>query len=257
MSPQEFSIGVRIEHPQAVIDSAQYGLCAGNPRLPPADYKMAFHADTGRSAYTFCMCPGGEVIAAASHEGCVVTNGMSYLARNLPNANSALLVNVGPADFENEHPLAGFMFQETLEKAAFEAGGRNYFAPVQCLGDFMQNRPTAQIGRVKPSYRPGIRLYDMFRCLPGYVCETIRLAIPAFGRKLNGFDMPDAVLTGVETRSSSPVRMLRNSDFMSTTVSGLYPAGEGAGYAGGIMSSAVDGIRVAEAVISRYARFEN
>jgi uncharacterized FAD-dependent dehydrogenase len=255
MTPKDFSIGVRIEHPQPVIDSAQYGTAAGHLRLPPAEYKMAYHAPSGRSAYTFCMCPGGEVIAAASHPGCLVTNGMSLFARNRENANSALLVNVGPADFETDHPLAGFGFQEKWERAAFEAGRRKYFAPAQCVGDFMTGRPSSGFGRVRPSYKPGVVPSDISKCLPSYICETMRSAIPVFGRKLHGFDMPEAIMTGVETRSSSPVRMLRGSDFMSTTISGLYPAGEGAGYAGGIMSAAVDGIRVAEAIISRYAPF--
>jgi uncharacterized FAD-dependent dehydrogenase len=256
MSPKAFSIGVRIEHPQSIIDKSQYGSFAGHNRLPPSEYKMAFHSRNGRSAYTFCMCPGGQVIAAASHQGCVVTNGMSFFARNLPNANSGLLVNVGPQDFNSDHPLAGFAFQEKWERAAFELGKKNYSAPVQLVGDFLAGKPSSHVGCVKPTYRPGVVPADVSLCLPYYVIDTIREAIPVFARKLHGFDMPDAVLTGVETRSSSPVRMNRGEGMESEAVGGLYPAGEGAGYAGGIMSAAVDGIKCAGAIIGRYAPFE-
>ena len=252
MRPKPFSIGVRIEHPQQLIDEAQFGACAGHPQLGTADYKMAFHAPGGRSAYTFCMCPGGEVIAAASEEGGVVVNGMSRSARDGVNANSALLVGVAPTDFGGDHPLAGCEFQRKWESLAFEQGGRSFAAPVQRLADFVGMRPSTQLGAVQPTYLPGVVPGDLRGCLPGYVCDTIARAIPAFARQLRGFDLPDAVLTGVETRSSSPVRIVRGDGFESA-VCGLYPAGEGAGYAGGIMSAAVDGIRVAEAVVGCFA----
>jgi uncharacterized protein len=252
MTAKAFSIGVRIEHPQRLIDEAQFGASAGHPRLGPADYKLAFHSPGGRSAYTFCMCPGGEVIAAASEPGGVVTNGMSRLARSGRNANAALLVNVGPADFPDAHPLSGLAFQRTWEDLAFHLAGETYAAPIQLLGDFLAGRTSTAWGEVEPTYRPGVVPADLRNCLPSYVCDTLLQAIPAFARRLRGFDLPAAVLTGVETRSSSPVRVLRGEDFQSS-VRGLYPAGEGAGYSGGIMSSAVDGMLVAEAVISRFA----
>lgn len=252
MTAKPFSIGVRIEHPQRLIDEAQFGVWAGHPRLGPADYKLAFHAPSGRSAYTFCMCPGGEVIAAASEEGGVVTNGMSRQARSGRNANAALLVNVGPADFFDAHPLSGFAFQKRWENLAFRLAGETYAAPIQLVGDFLAGRTSTGWGEVEPTYRPGVVPADLRACLPPYVCDTLLQALPAFARKLRGFDLPAAILTGVETRSSSPVRVLRDEDFQSA-IRGLYPAGEGAGYAGGIMSSAVDGMRVAEAVISRFA----
>lgn len=252
MTAKPFSLGVRIEHPQRLIDETQFGAYAGHPRLGPADYKLAFHAPGGRSAYTFCMCPGGGVIAAASEEGGVVTNGMSRHAREGRNANAALLVNVGPADFPDAHPLSGFAFQRMWEGLAFRLGGGTYAAPIQLLRDFLAGRASTSWGEVEPTYRPGVVPADLRTCLPPYVCDTLLQAVPAFARRLRGFDLPEAVLTGVETRSSSPVRVLRGEDFQSS-VRGLYPAGEGAGYAGGIMSSAVDGIRAAEAVISRFA----
>jgi uncharacterized FAD-dependent dehydrogenase len=252
MIPKAFSIGVRIEHPQALIDQAQYGPSAGHERLGAADYKLAFHGEGGRSAYTFCMCPGGKVIAAASEADGIVTNGMSYMARDGQNANAALLVNVMPEDFPDRHPLAGFRFQKQWERLAFELAGGGFKAPVQRLGDFICGRPSAQLGAVSPTYRPGVALSDLQRCLPAYVCETIRQAIPAFAARLRGFDLPDALLTGVETRSSCPVRLVRGTDFQAS-IAGVYPAGEGAGYAGGITSAAADGIRVAEALISRFA----
>ncbi len=251
--PKPFSVGMRIEHPQRIIDEAQFGPFAGHPRLGPAEYKLAYHGEGGRSAYTFCMCPGGEVIAAASEPEGVVTNGMSLRARAGENSNSALLVNVGPADFPDDHPLAGFAFQREWEKLAFHLAGESYAAPIQLLGDFIAGRASTQLGQVKPSYRPGVVLADLCKCLPSYVCDTIKQAIPAFARRLRGFDLPAAVLTGVETRSSCPVRLVRRNNFQSS-LGGLYPAGEGAGYAGGIMSSAVDGIRAAEALISRFSR---
>jgi len=252
LQAKPFSLGVRIEHPQQWLNEAQYGPVAGHPRLGAADYKLAFHAPSGRSAYTFCMCPGGQVVAAATEENSLVTNGMSLYARAGANANSALLVGISPADFSNDHPLAGIEFQRIWEKKAFDLGGKNHFAPVQLAGDFLADRPSAALGSIAPSYRPGWRLTPLRGCLPDYVGETLRLALPFFEKRLPGFARADAVLTGVETRSSSPVRILRNDD-MESSVQGLYPAGEGAGYAGGIMSSAVDGLHAAEALIRKYA----
>ena len=246
LQPKPFSIGVRIEHPQTLIDQAQYGECAGHPNLGHADYKLVHHASSGRSAYTFCVCPGGEVIAASSEPGGIVTNGMSRFARNSTNGNSALLVGVHPTDFAGS-PLAGVQFQRRWEQKAFQIAGADYKAPAQRVGDFLKERPSETLGSVLPSYKPGVHLGTLDPCLPKYVIETLREAIPAFGRRIQGFAMSDAVLTGVETRSSSPVRILRRDSFESVGVRGLYPAGEGAGYAGGIMSSAVDGIKVAEA----------
>jgi len=250
MTPKPFSIGVRIEHPRQLIDRAQYGRYAGHPQLGAADYKMVHHCSNGHSAYTFCMCPGGVVIAAASEAGGVVTNGMSYYARNKENSNSALLVGVGPAEFGCAHPLAGVAYQRQWETKAFLLGGSTYHAPVQLVNDFLADRPSTAIGSVKPSYRPGVVPGDLRECLPDNVCQTLKEAIVAFSRKLNGFALPDAVLTGVETRSSCPVRIVRDNQYQSN-IQGLHPAGEGAGYAGGIMSSAVDGIKVAEAVLKR------
>ena len=252
LQAKPFSIGLRIEHPQQMIDEAQYGNSAGQPRLGAADYKMFFHAPGGRSAYTFCMCPGGLVVAAVTEESGLATNGMSLFARAGANGNSALLVGVTPVDFGSDHPLAGMEFQRTWEKKAFALGGSNYFAPVQLAGDFLVDRPSTVLGNIEPTYRPGWRLAQLADCLPGYVTETLRLALSFFEQRLPGFARPDAILTGVETRSSSPVRIVRNDDFESN-IQGLYPAGEGAGYAGGIMSSAVDGIRAAEALIKKYA----
>ena len=246
-----FSIGVRIEHPQEVIDKAQYGRPASGEFLGPAEYKLVHHGENGRSAYTFCMCPGGEVIACSSESGGVVTNGMSFYSRNRPNANSALLAGVNPRDFTGTDPLAGIAFQRKWERKAFETGGNNYFAPVQLVGDFLADRPSRSLGRVMPSYRPGTTLCDLGECLPGFVVETLRLAIPQMDRKLKGFSMNDAVMTAVESRSSSPIRIIRDRTFQSPALEGLYPAGEGAGYAGGIISSAVDGIRIAEAICCR------
>jgi hypothetical protein len=251
MSPKPFSIGVRIEHPQQLIDRAQYKKFAGHPKLGPAEYKMAYHSPTGRSAYTFCMCPGGTVVAAASDAGCVVTNGMSEYARDKENANSALLVGVRPDDYGSNHPLAGVEFQRRWERKAFELGGRNYGAPVQLVGDFLADRASKSLGPVKPSYTGSVTLAELKNCLPEYVIVTLREAIKEFDNKIKGFALPGAVLTGVETRSSSPVRIHRNEQGESN-ITGLYPAGEGAGYAGGIISSAVDGIRMAEHIAARY-----
>ncbi|MGD0153060.1 MAG: FAD-dependent protein [Thermacetogeniaceae bacterium] len=254
LTPKPFSIGVRIEHPQSLIDTAQFGLQAGHPRLGPADYKLAYHAPGGRSAYTFCMCPGGRVIAAASEAGGVVTNGMSSYLRDEINANSALLVGVTPDDFGSTHPLAGVVWQRRWEQLAFAAGRGGFQAPVQLVGDFLAGRPSRGFGPVTPTYRPGTVFADLATCLPSYAAATIREAIPFFERRVRGFAMPEAVLTGVETRSSAPVRINRDEQLMAS-LRGLYPVGEGSGYAGGIMSSAVDGIRAAEKVASRYKPF--
>lgn len=250
--PKPFSVGVRIEHPQKLIDAAQFKTFAGHPKLGPADYKLAYHAANGRSAYTFCMCPGGTVVAASSEKGYVVTNGMSEYSRSGENANSALLVGVEPADFGSSHPLAGVAFQRRWEQRAFILGGENYKAPAQLAGDFLADRPSTRFGQVKPSYPRGVQPGSLNECLPGFVIDTLKEAIPELDKKLKGFALPEAVMTGVETRSSSPVRIVRN-EFMEASLLGLYPAGEGAGYAGGIISAAVDGIKAAEAIASRFA----
>jgi hypothetical protein len=248
MEAKAFSIGLRIEHPQDMIDKSQYGKFAGNKALGAADYKLVHHARSGRSAYSFCMCPGGEVIGSSSEAGGVVTNGMSVYARNRTNANSGLLVGVQPTDFGSDNVLAGIEFQRKWERLAFDLGGRDYKAPAQRLEDFLKARPSAKFGDVVASYAPGVVPSDLCRCLPDYVTATLRESFEEFDRKLKGYAMPDAVLTGVETRSSSPVRILRGDKGQSISVMGLYPAGEGAGYAGGIVSSAVDGIKAAESV---------
>ncbi|WP_190259314.1 NAD(P)/FAD-dependent oxidoreductase [Pelotomaculum schinkii] len=252
MIPKPFSVGVRIEHPQKLIDAVQYKKFAGHPKLGPADYKLAYHTANGRSAYTFCMCPGGVVVAASSEEEGVVTNGMSAYSRSGENANSALLVGVEPADFGSSHPLAGVAFQRKLERKAYILGGSDYKAPVQLVGDFLENRPSTRLGQVEPSYRKGVQPAALNECLPDFVVETMKMAIPELDKKLKGFALPDAVMTAVETRSSSPVRIVRN-EFMEASLRGLYPAGEGAGHAGGIVSAAVDGIKAAEAIASKYA----
>jgi len=249
-----FSIGLRIEHPQSLIDRARYGGNAGNPQLGAADYKLVHHASNGRSVYSFCMCPGGTVVAATSEAGRVVTNGMSQYSRNERNANAGIVVGVTPEDYppdpNNPHsPLAGMEFQRHWESRAFELGGGNYQAPGQLVGDFLAGRPSTEFGTVQPSYTPGVHLCDLSSALPDYAIAAIREALPAFAKQIRGFDLPDAVLTGVETRTSSPIRIKRHDgDLQSINTRGLYPAGEGAGYAGGILSAAVDGIRVAEAV---------
>lgn len=248
MEPKPFSIGFRIEHPQSVIDRARFGRFAGHPLLGAADYKLVYHASNGRAVYSFCMCPGGTVVAATSEPNRVVTNGMSQYSRNERNANAGIVVGITPADFPSDDVLAGVQLQRELESLAFILGGSNYNAPGQLVGDFLAGRPSAQFGEVIPSYRPAVQLGDLSTALPPYAIEAIREALPAFGRQIRGFDMPDAVLTGVETRTSSPVRITRGDDFQSLNVKGLYPAGEGAGYAGGILSAGVDGIKVAEAV---------
>ena len=248
MQPKPFAMGVRIEHPQAVIDRAQYGKPRG--ALPPADYKLAVHLPDGGAAYTFCMCPGGHVVAAASQPGGVVTNGMSYAARGGENANSALLASVTPEDFPEPGPLGGMLWQEQIEQACFRLGGADYHAPAQLLGDFLAHRPSAAEGGIRPTYRPGVRLCDLHDALPKKLTDTLEQAMPRLAGLLPGFDAPDALLTAPETRSSSPVRIVRGEDCQSE-LRGLYPCGEGAGYAGGILSAAVDGMRCAEAVLSR------
>lgn len=243
-----FSIGFRIEHPQSWIDRALFGACAGHPDLGAAAYSLSHHCANGRTVYSFCMCPGGTVVAATSEPNRVVTNGMSQYSRNERNANSGFVVGVSPADFPSEHPLAGLDLQRDLESRAFVAGGGDYFAPGQLVGDFLAGRTSAALGSVIPSYRPGVRPTDLAAIMPDYVVEAMREALPVFGRKIPRYDDPEAVLTGVETRTSAPIRITRGADFQSLNVQGLFPAGEGAGYAGGILSAGVDGIKVAEAV---------
>lgn len=251
LQAKAFSIGARVEHLQSTIDEAQYGSLAGHRNLGPAEYKLSYHSGLGRSAYTFCMCPGGAVIAAASDLGRVVTNGMSLHSRRGKNANSALLVGIGPDDF-GVHPLAGVELQQRLEEHAFMLGGGNYRAPCQLVADFLVSRPSQGCGGVSPSYTPGVTYTDLALVLPGFVIETMQEALMEFDRKLKGFATADALLTGVETRSSAPLRILRDAAGISN-IAGVYPAGEGAGYAGGIMSAAVDGLRAAERVIKQFA----
>jgi uncharacterized FAD-dependent dehydrogenase len=279
LQAKAFSIGVRIEHPQSVIDRARWGRHAGHPLLGAADYKLVHHAQNGRAVYSFCMCPGGTVVAATSEPGRVVTNGMSQYSRNERNANAGMVVGIDPPDYPLDtaawqaafgdvegaqlaqealamsqqkppapHPLAGIVLQRQLETRAFEVGGANYEAPGQLVGDFLAQRPSTNWGSVQPSYKPGVKLGDMADVLPDYAVAAMREALPVFGRKIKGYDMPDAVMTGVETRTSSPLKIPRGEDFQSINTRGLYPAGEGASYAGGILSAGVDGIKVAEAV---------
>ncbi|NLC24765.1 MAG: NAD(P)/FAD-dependent oxidoreductase, partial [Oxalobacter sp.] len=256
MAPKPFSIGFRIEHPQSLIDQCRLGPNAGNPLLGAADYKLVHHCKNGRSVYSFCMCPGGTVVAAASEPGRLVTNGMSQYSRNERNANAAIVVGISPDDFPG-HPLAGMELQRRLEEKAFELGGSSYNAPCQLVGDFLEGKPSTQLGDVIPSYQPGVTPCDLSSALPEYAIEAIREALPAFERWIPGFTMHDAVLTGIETRTSSPVWITRNpDDCQSVNIKGLYPAGEGAGYAGGILSSAVDGIQAAEAVAQAIAGAE-
>ncbi|MFZ6818006.1 NAD(P)/FAD-dependent oxidoreductase [Undibacterium sp. Ji22W] len=244
-----FSIGFRIEHPQSIIDKARFGPNAGNKILGAADYKLVHHAKNDRSVYSFCMCPGGTVVAATSEPGRVVTNGMSQYSRNERNANSAIVVGISPEIDYPGHPLAGIDFQRKLESKAFEVGGGTYNAPGQLIGDFLANRASTELGEVVPSYKPGITLCNLAEVLPAFAIEAIREAIPEFDKQIKGFSLKDAILTGVETRTSSPIRIKRkDDDFQSLNTRGLYPAGEGAGYAGGILSAAIDGIKVAEAV---------
>ena len=245
MEQKPFAVGVRIEQRQSDIDMAQYRRYAGHPGLPVSTYKLSCHLSNGRSAFSFCVCPGGEVVAAASEAGRVVTNGMSEFARDKENINGALLVNVTPEDFPDDSPLAGIAFQRKLEDAAFALGGGTYAAPAQRVEDFLAKRPSTGAGRVQPSYRPAVKWANLWDCLPPFVAETIAEALPVLGRKLRGYDDPDAVLTAVESRSSSPLRILRDETCQSA-LRGIYPCGEGAGYAGGILSAAADGIRCAE-----------
>ncbi|MGE3501827.1 MAG: NAD(P)/FAD-dependent oxidoreductase [Porticoccaceae bacterium] len=249
MEPKPFSIGLRVEHPQSIIDRARFGTQAGHPLLGAADYKLVHHAKNDRAVYSFCMCPGGTVVAATSEAGRVVTNGMSQYSRNERNANAAIVVGITPADFPSDDPLAGIALQEDLEARAFALGGGNYDAPAQRVGDFLANRASTQLGDVIPSYQPGIHLTNLAGLLPDYATAAIREAIPVFGRQIPGFDAADAVFTAVETRTSSPLRIRRErATLESVNTQGLYPAGEGAGYAGGIYSAAIDGIEIAEAV---------
>jgi len=283
MEAKPFSVGFRIEHPQSVIDRARWGRHAGHPLLGAADYKLVHHARNGRAVYSFCMCPGGTVVAATSEAGRVVTNGMSQYSRNERNANAGIVVGIEPRDFPQSfpqdtplwtaafgeadgpryaaqakdlastgktHPLAGVVMQRQLEARAFELGGGTFEAPGQTVGDFIAGQASTELGSVTPSYRPGVKLIDLAQALPAYAIEAMIEALPVFGRKIKGYDMADAVLTGVETRTSSPLRITRGTDYQSLNTQGLYPAGEGAGYAGGILSAGVDGIKVAEALAS-------
>ena len=285
MEAKAFSIGVRIEHPQSVIDAARWGRHAGHPLLGAADYKLVHHAQNGRAVYSFCMCPGGTVVAATSEAGRVVTNGMSQYSRNERNANAGMVVAIDPDDYPLDvgawqdafgevdglkwatqaqamaqqtpkayHPLSGIVFQRTLESKAFVAGGENYTAPGQLVGDFLAERASQDFGEVQPSYKPGVSLGDLSEVLPGFAIEAMREALPVFGRKIKGYDMKDALLTGVETRTSSPLKMTRGENFQSLNTRGLYPAGEGASYAGGILSAGVDGIKIAEAIASKLSQ---
>ena len=253
IAAKPFSIGARIEHPQALIDRARFGAFAGHRLLGPADYKLVHHATNGRSVYSFCMCPGGRVVAATSEPGCVATNGMSQYSRAEFNANAGIVVGITPTDFAQDDPdqpspLGGVALQQQCERRAFLAGGGNYAAPAQRVGDLLAGRASSALGEVAPSYQPGVQPADLAACLPGFAIEAIRQALAQFARDIPGFAMPDAVLTGVETRTSSPIRIVRGADGHSLNTPGLFPAGEGAGYAGGILSAGVDGIRVAEAV---------
>jgi uncharacterized FAD-dependent dehydrogenase len=248
MEAKPFSVGFRIEHPQTLIDKARLGKYAGHPKLGAADYKLVYHAKNGRSVYSFCMCPGGTVVAATSEPGRVVTNGMSQYSRNERNANSGIVVGIDPERDYPGGPLAGIELQERLEAHAYVLGGSNYQAPAQLVGDFVAGRPSTALGSVEPSYKPGVTLGDLAPSLPDFAIEAIREALPAFDRQIKGYNLHDAVLTGIETRTSSPLRITRGEDYQSLNMRGLFPAGEGAGYAGGILSAGVDGIRIAEAV---------
>lgn len=269
MEAKPFSMGFRIEHPQSMIDAARFGPQAGHPILGAADYKLVHHARNGRAVYSFCMCPGGTVVAATSEPERVVTNGMSQYSRNERNANSGIVCNVDPVDFlpyfkgtpyvrdnvhgdERVHPLAGISMQRHYESLAYVQGGSSYNAPAQLIGDYIRDQASSTSGAVEPSYKPGVTLTSLSSSLPSYAIEAIREALPVFGLKIRGFDRDDGILTGVETRTSSPLRMTRGKDFQSLNVRGLYPAGEGAGYAGGILSAGIDGIKVAEAIARSY-----
>ena len=253
MEPKAFAIGVRIEHPQKMINESQYGEYANHPRLKAADYKLTYQSKKlDRGVYSFCMCPGGVVVVAASEEGRLVSNGMSYHARDLENANSALVVTVKPDDFEGNLPLKGMEFQRKYEEMAYKLGGGNYKAPIQLVGDFLKDRPSEKLGSVTPSYIPGFEFKELKNCLPNYVIEALREGIVYFDKKIKGYAMDDAVLTGIETRTSAPVRINRNENLESINIDGLYPTGEGAGFAGGIISAAVDGIKVAERIMAEF-----
>ncbi|QSX06983.1 hypothetical protein JYG23_06235 [Sedimentibacter sp. zth1] len=251
LEQKAFAIGVRIEHPQSMIDEAQYGEMANNPKLGSADYKFVHKCKNGRSVYTFCMCPGGMVTGAASEAEGVVTNGMSYHDRDLENANSALIVTVNPEDFDSDSPLAGIEFQRKYERLAYKIAGSNYNAPAQLFGDFANNVLSKSFGKIYPTYRPGVVFANLRECLPNYVCESLVEGINAFGNYIEGYNRKDAILTGVETRTSSPIRIIRDENFESS-IKGIYPCGEGAGYAGGIMSAAIDGLKVAESIMKKY-----
>ncbi len=252
--PKPFSIGVRIEHPQSLIDRCMFGPSAGNPILGAADYHIVHHASNGRSVYSFCMCPGGTVVAATSEPGCVVTNGMSQYSRAERNANAGIVVGITPDQDYPDGPLAGIALQRHWERKAFELGGGRYAAPAQRVGDFLAGRASTSLGDVVPSYKPGVVPTDLAQCLPEFAVVAIREALQAFEKRIPGFAMADALMTGVETRTSSPIRIPRGEDYQSVNTRGLYPAGEGAGFAGGILSAGVDGIRVAEALALSFAR---
>ena len=248
IEPKPFSIGFRIEHPQSTIDRARFGSQAGHPVLGAAEYKLVHHCKNGRAVYSFCMCPGGTVVAATSEQGRVVTNGMSQYSRNERNANAAIVVGIDPQTDFPGHPLAGIDLQRQLESLAYQLGGENYNAPAQLVGDFLNNRASTELGSVKPSYQPGITLGDLSKAMPDFVIAAIREAIPEFDKQVQGYAMADAIMTGVETRTSAPVSIKRDASYQSINTRGLFPAGEGAGYAGGILSAGIDGIKVAEAV---------
>lgn len=253
MEPKAFAIGVRIEHPQETINKSQYGENYGNPNLRAAEYRLTYQSEKlKRAVYSFCMCPGGVVVSAASEDNRLVSNGMSYHARDLENANSALVVTVGPDDFEGDSPLKAMEFQRHYEELAYKLGGGNYKAPIQLVGDFMEDKVSTELGSVKPSYTGGYVFEDLRKCLPSYVVEALKEAIPDFDRKIKGYGDKDAVLTGIETRTSAPVRLHRDEKLQSTSIKGVYPAGEGAGFAGGIISAAVDGIKIAEKIMEEY-----
>lgn len=254
MESKAFAIGVRVEHLREMIDKNQYGKYAGHPRLKAADYRLTYTTkNSNRSVYSFCMCPGGEVVAAASEEGLLVTNGMSYYSRDKDNSNSAIVVSVTPEDFEGNTPLKGMEFQRRYERLAYKLGGENYNAPVQLVEDFLKDKNSSKLGAVKPSYKPGYEFKNISECLPNYVVDSLKEGFSSFDNKIKGFASNDAILTGIETRTSAPVRITRNENLESISLKGLYPAGEGAGYAGGIISAAVDGVKVAENIIKTYS----
>jgi len=251
MEVKPFAMGLRVEHPQKLIDQIQYGPSAGHPRLPPAEYRLTYESSQGRAVYSFCMCPGGSVIGASSEEGALATNGMSFFRRDSPWANSALVVSVGKKDFGGEDPLAGMEFQRKWEQKAFSLGGGNFKAPAQALRDFLDGKDP--ISWRDSSFRPGMTPARLEECLPDFVTESLREAIPVFSRKMPGFSSAEAMLIGVETRTSAPLRILRGNDYQSRNIQGLFPIGEGSGYAGGIISSALDGIKAAEAVLEKWS----